>query len=459
VTAVVASALIALGPTVATSRAEASDQPSVLIVGDSVALAAESKLNSRLGSKYDLVVDVEQSRSTASAPELIEAATSTSAVDVLVIELGYNDGGDAAVFASRVDDVLEASNADVIVWLTLREDDRNTFDYGPANTALVARTGTDDRLRILDWSEVSRDDAVTWDGIHLTSKGSTLLTDVIDSAVATAIATGPKGTCAPSETPPRTPDSAAADGYWLLDSLGNVHPYGSAVDHGDLVDDNVAAFPRSFQATSTGLGYWIVDENGGVHAYGDARFAGDMTGVSLRSPVRRIEAQPDGSGYWLVAEDGGVFAFEAPFLGSTGALTLRQPVVSLSSTSTGLGYWLVAADGGVFSFGDAPFRGSTGDLTLDAPVIDLAADPLDRGYWLYASDGGVFSFNVSFFGSTPGMGLCDLPTTVAMRVTATGNGYWLVTDKGWVLTFGDAIDYGGQPALPSGASIIDMAVM
>jgi len=168
-----ASALMALTVALVPSpSAEASDQPSVLIVGDSVGLAAESKLNSRLGSKYDLIVDVEQSRSTASAPELKEAATSNSAVDVLVIELGYNDGGNAAVFASRVDDVLAVSNADVIVWLTMREDDRNKFDYRPANVALAARTGTDDRLRILDWSEASRDDTVTWDGIHLTSKGS-----------------------------------------------------------------------------------------------------------------------------------------------------------------------------------------------------------------------------------------------------------------------------------------------
>ena len=451
--------LLVFAPTMISTPVAAVSHPSVFVVGDSVAVAAESRLTSRLADDFDFAVDTAESRTTAAGSAIVTAATATSAVDVLVIELGYNDGGNAATFSSRVDALPSAANADVIVWLTLREDERNTFDYGPANAALRAKTAKDSWLRILDWDAVSQDENVTWDGIHLTSDGARLLTDVIESAILTAIATGPKGTCTSSQVPRATPDAAAGNGYWLLDSTGDVHTYGSAVDYGDLIDDDVAAFPRSIQATSTGLGYWIVDEDGRVHAYGDAGFFGDMTGFVLNSPIRRLEAHPNRSGYWLVADDGGVFSFGVDFHGSTGNLVLRQPVVSLSATSTGNGYWLVAGDGGVFSFGDAEFRGSTGGLTLNAPVIDLAADPLDRGYWLYAEDGGVFSFGLPFFGSTPGMGLCVIPTTVAMRVTATGGGYWLVTDRGWVITFRDALDFGDRPALPPGSSIIDMAVL
>ena len=452
-----ASGLVAVSA--ATEVVGATTHQSVLVVGDSVTVAAEAKIQARIGDDYDLTIDAEESRATSAGPEIVEAATSASAVDVLVIELGYNDGGSAGVFSSRVNAVLAASNADVIIWLTLREDDRNTFDYGPANGVLAAASGADSRLRLLDWNQVSQDDDNVWDGIHLTSQGSSLFTDVVQSAVATAIATGPKATCRTPTVPEASPDAASAAGYWLLDSHGNIYAYGGAVHYGDLVTDGVGAFPRSFQATPTGLGYWIVDENGGVHAYGDATFVGDMTGFDLKGPVRRLEAHPDGSGYWLVASDGGVFSFGVEFHGSTGDLVLDSPVVSLSATSTGDGYWLVAGDGGVFTFGEAEFRGSTGGLALNAPVIDLARHPGGNGYWLYAEDGGVFSFGVDFHGSTPGLGLCDLRDTVAMRVTATGAGYWLVTEVGWVLTFGDAIDYGGQPALPAGATIIDMAVL
>lgn len=455
--------LIAVGVVVIVAAignpAGATGHHSVLIVGDSVTVAAEAKLQARIGNDYDLAIDAEENRATSAGPEIVDEATSASAVDVLVVELGYNDGGTAGVFSSRVNSVLAAANADVIIWLTLREDDRNTFDYGPANDVLVSKTDSDPRLRLLDWNQVSQDDDNVADGIHLTSQGSTLFADVVQSAVATAIATGPKATCTTPSVPDSAPDAASADGYWLLDSHGNVYAYGGATHYGDLITDGVGVLPGSFQATPTGLGYWIVDENGSVHAYGDAVFAGDMTGVELRGPVRRLEAHPDGSGYWLVASDGGVFSFGGvAFHGSTGALVLDSPVSSLSATSTGDGYWLVAGDGGVFTFGEAVFRGSTGGLALNAPVIDLARHPDGSGYWLYAEDGGVFSFGVAFHGSTPGLGLCDLPDTVAMRATATGSGYWLVTAVGWVLTFGDAIDYGGQPALPTGATIIDMAI-
>ena len=141
------------------------------------------------------------------------------------------------------------------------------------------------------------------------------------------------------------------------------------------------------------------------------------------------------------ASDGGVFTFgAASFMGSMGGRRLNAPVLSMSSSPAGDGYWLVAGDGGVFTFGRSRFMGSTGDLRLNAPVIDMAVHPDGRGYWLYARDGGVFTFGANaFHGSVPGMGLCRLPVTVAMRPTATGNGYWIVTSRGWVIPFGDAV--------------------
>ena len=72
-------------------------------------------------------------------------------------------------------------------------------------------------------------------------------------------------------------------------------------------------------------------------------------------------------------------------------------------------------------------------------------------------DGGVFSFGVPFHGSVPGLGLCAVPRTVALRASSTGLGYWIVTDTGKVYAFGDARDLGGSPPL-AGATIIDMAV-
>jgi hypothetical protein len=118
----------------------------------------------------------------------------------------------------------------------------------------------------------------------------------------------------------------------------------------------------------------------------------------------------------------------------------------------------------VFTFGAARFLGSVYDQLppgrrLDGPIIALAVHPAGGGYWLHALDGGIFSFGgVAFYGSVPGLGLCQPPVAVAMRPTATGRGYWVVTTTGWVIPFGDAIDLGGDPQLPAGAQVIDMAV-
>ncbi|MCP5026941.1 MAG: M23 family metallopeptidase [Actinomycetia bacterium] len=268
------------------------------------------------------------------------------------------------------------------------------------------------------------------------------------------------GPCGPLVGPEPTPHPDSANGYWLLDDAGHIHGVGTD-SYGDLHDvrarGDEAGDPVAVQSTVAGAGYWILDADGRVFAFGDAGFYGDMSAHDLNGPVLGLETHGRGTGYWLVADDGGVFAFDVPFLGSMGALPLNTPVISMASTESGAGYWLVAGDGGVFAFGDADFHGSTGDLQLNAPVTSMAVHPAGDGYWLYAGDGGVFAFDVPFYGSVPGLGLCDQPEAVALRGSDTGLGYWVAAADGRVFAFGDALDLGGVE-LTGGESIVDMAV-
>ena len=145
-------------------------------------------------------------------------------------------------------------------------------------------------------------------------------------------------------------------------------------------------------STPNGGGYWLVDSAGDVAPFGSALTHGSLAGVRLNAPITRIVSTPDGGGYWLVGGDGGIFSFgDAGFYGSTGGLTLNAPIVGLAPTADGHGYWLVGADGGVFSFGDAVFRGSMGGVQLNKPVVGIAADGATGGYWLVAADGGILS--------------------------------------------------------------------
>ena len=309
------------------------------------------------------------------------------------------------------------------------------------------------------------------DGLHLNATGAAAMAKLVRSTIediysglrrrdraARALSTVYRfdAVCFTATAPPGAPSTASGRGYWLLDSAGHVFGFG-APNLGDLTTLKITTPPVSIQSTPSGEGYWIVDQKGRVYAFGDTVKKGDMSGQTLNGPVRRLEPTPSGVGYWLLASDGGVFSFGVPFFGSAGARPPNAAVISMASTASGGGYLMVTARGEVLPFGDAKSEGDTKALQLAAPVISLALGASGRGYWLYARDGGVFSFGVPFHGSVPGLGLCTVPKTVALRATDTGNGYWIVTDHGKVYPFGDAKSYGDSPSL-AGATVIDMAV-
>ena len=227
----------------------------------------------------------------------------------------------------------------------------------------------------------------------------------------------------------------SGDGYWLVDSSGNVTPHGTAVNYGSMGGTMLNAPVTHIVATHDGKGYWLVAADGGTFAFGDAPFLGSMGGMPLNAPVVDIAPTPDGKGYWLVAADGGVFSFgEAAFAGSMGGRHLNRPVVGIAADGATGGYWLVASDGGIFSFA-APFFGSTGAIVLNQPVVSMASTSDGQGYLLSASDGGVFAYgDAAFWGSMGGKPL-NAPV-VGMAADYATSGYWLVASDGGVFSFG-----------------------
>ena len=190
----------------------------------------------------------------------------------------------------------------------------------------------------------------------------------------------------------------------------------------------------------SGNGYYEVDSKGDVAAFGDAACYGSLAGTALNKPIVGMAVTPDGKGYYLVASDGGIFSFgDAKFQGSTGAMTLNKPIVGMSIDQNTGGYWLVASDGGIFSF-NAPFYGSMGGTPLNKPVVGMAPSADGKGYYLVASDGGVFSFNVPFYGSTGNIVL-NKPI-VAMAVMPGNGGYRFMASDGGVFDYGTAQFYG-----------------
>ena len=55
----------------------------------------------------------------------------------------------------------------------------------------------------------------------------------------------------------------------------------------------------------------------------------------------------------------------------------------------------------------------------------------------------MFAFgDAPYTGSIPGTGLCTRPGAVSLTGTNSGHGYWVLTNDGVVVPFGDAVHYG-----------------
>jgi SpoIID/LytB domain protein len=263
----------------------------------------------------------------------------------------------------------------------------------------------------------------------------------------------------PTEVAPPGPPLGPDNGYWVVDSEGDVAAFGAAKSYGTAAGTSLEGIVKGMVATPDYKGYWMVGSNGGVLAFGDANWYGSASKLHLAKRVVGMAATPDGGGYWLVASDGGIFAFgDAGFHGSTGQLHLNKPIVGIAATPDGRGYWLVASDGGVFAFGDARFYGSVGQRRLNEAVTGIVPSPDGRGYFIVAKDGGVFAFgDARFLGSLPSEGI--KARVAAVAPTYDNGGYYVLTTSGRVYTFGDAapapqLEAVGSESLPGRAVAI-----
>ena len=126
----------------------------------------------------------------------------------------------------------------------------------------------------------------------------------------------------------------------------------------------------------------------------------------------------------------------------------------------GSGYWMLDADGNVFAFGAAPFCGSPSE-SGEVWGSDIVPTPDGFGYWTLDARGAVFFM--------PCDGMSDAhyntyhgdeyfedrldPDEFAMSMSPTpdGGGYWVFTDIGRVLAFGNAAFRGSLLECPSTA--------
>jgi hypothetical protein len=197
---VVAAVIGALTVSLVAASSTSAQTPSlrVSMYGDSVLLGAHDQLLARFGDQQ-ASVDAVEDRSLLGAVGIFRAA-GPALGDVVVLDLGYNDSPDPAVFRSRIDDAMSAlAGVKHVIWL-------NQHDWGgraDMNAELGAAASRYSNLEVVDWnSEVNaHPEYVYGDSIHLTPAGqtamATLVRDRFDRYVSSLT---PASTAAPATT-------------------------------------------------------------------------------------------------------------------------------------------------------------------------------------------------------------------------------------------------------------------
>ena len=178
-------------------------------------LGAAGAIQSTLAG-HNVSVDAHENLSLLGALGTLQAARPAIG-DVVVLDLGYNDGPDPGIWRGRVDQAMAIlAGVPKVIWLG-----QSNWRSGRAemNAQLAAAAQQYPNLEFVDWSAIvaARPDAVYGDGVHLTPVGQAAMADAVrqrvDAFVAARVAatstTLPPTTVAPTTVAPSTAPSTA----------------------------------------------------------------------------------------------------------------------------------------------------------------------------------------------------------------------------------------------------------
>jgi lysophospholipase L1-like esterase len=154
-------------------------RPAAFFLGDSVMLGAVGAIQAAM-APWDVVVDAAVSRSTAAGVDVIRARRAEIA-DVVVVQLGTNDGADPGLYAERVRAVMaELAGVDLVLWLTIRE--ARPY-YATTNATLRQVLAGYPNAVVADWNATAPPGATYADGLHLRAEGAAAMAALARDAV------------------------------------------------------------------------------------------------------------------------------------------------------------------------------------------------------------------------------------------------------------------------------------
>jgi lysophospholipase L1-like esterase len=179
--AALVSVAIAGSLIIGTATRASADGLRISVYGDSVLLGASEEITGALAGN-DVSVDAHENVSLLGTLPTLDAARPTIG-DVVVLDLGYNDGAELTAWRERLDRAAAIlDGVPKVIWLTQRE-----FADGRAemNNELRAVAQLHPNIEVADWNGLvaSNADLVYGDGIHLTPAGQAAMADLVKSRI------------------------------------------------------------------------------------------------------------------------------------------------------------------------------------------------------------------------------------------------------------------------------------
>lgn len=155
------------GAHVTSAQSERSpSEPSVLVVGDSLAVGLKPSLDELL-NPMPIVWDARAGRTGPQGLIRLRARLSAMTPEIVVISLGTNDGPDPRRFTNRIQRALRLIPAQAcVVWADIYRPPRKG-SYWALNRALRAQARIDSRLHVVNWNAAVASHRVYLpDGLH-----------------------------------------------------------------------------------------------------------------------------------------------------------------------------------------------------------------------------------------------------------------------------------------------------
>jgi hypothetical protein len=193
-----------------------------------------------------------------------------------------------------------------------------------------------------------------------------------------------------------------------------------------------------------------------------------VTWALTEGPAAAQTQRPPGSGYVMLGYDGTVYSFgTAPHCGhADGVFPPFSFGADIELFPNGNGYWVLDGENFVdviyCDFNDLIDNGYEGNEFFGERLrggeipISMSALPDGSGYWVFTDQGRALAFgDAEWYGD---MGNVTLNGPVLDSVaTPSGQGYWMVASDGGIFAFGDAQFYGSMGGQRLNQPVMSMA--